>query len=523
MNGRNRIIVLASLVVALAIAISTGGIGQASAPRASTYTAQEQAGLASGQPRAMTLIEAWDLADKYAQKWQPGAFAALVQSVDSAGEKASSGQDGRRRAWQAILAGTGLTRELWVRFVDGVVVEKVEQPSTGRVAGVTRPALDSSRALALAQAAKPGFEPTDQKGTGYHFALERRNGESLVVVVRGTHRGKPAMVDLDANTGAILAARFLTFADSGGILYSADAGETWSASSLAGKMIPALQADPLTADQAYAAATENGQISTYQTRDGGRTWALMSELPAAAGEWPFALNAVAGPSGAVSLLVGTHSGLWISTDRKTWDQAAGLPQGPKQWLGAVQSNAGYRVFASITAGQEQGLYASTDLAHWTRVASGNYRLSESFDRQTVLATDEGQSGQALVLSASGQARLQVPGSVLHAAGAFDGSAPMIVHVSSGVSQFSGPTERRSLTVPVASLAVARSYASNPIALAGGFRTGLYRTTDGGGSWRQVLADPSQLVPGSGEIVGVKFLSQTFAIAINGGKLTWKDF
>ncbi|MEW6233339.1 MAG: hypothetical protein AB1566_13645, partial [Chloroflexota bacterium] len=230
------------------------------------------------------------------------------------------------------------------------------------------------------------------------------------------------------------------------------------------------------------------------------------------------------PAHAILLLVGTASGLWVSGDGKAWARVSGLPDGPKQWLRAVQSDTGYRLFVSITAGKDQGLYASSDLSNWTKVANGIYRLSASFDRRMVLATDEQQPGQALVLSASDQAVLKVPGPVLRAAGAFDGSAPIVLHSPLyGIGRLFRQAERWTLQTGVASLAVAPDFPTSQVAIAGGFRTGIYLTRDAGQTWQQVLPDPTSLLKGSGEIVAVEFLSPTAVIAVNGGGLTWQDF
>jgi hypothetical protein len=61
------------------------------------------------------------------------------------------------------------------------------------------------------------------------------------------------------------------------------------------------------------------------------------------------------------------------------------------------------------------------------------------------------------------------------------------------------------------------------AVAGGFRAGIYRTTDGGQTWVEVLHNPSDVVAGSGEIWTIRYLSQNAVVAINGGALTWQAF
>ena len=73
-----------------------------------------------------------------------------------------------------------------------------------------------------------------------------------------------------------------------------------------------------------------------------------------------------------------------------------------------------------------------------------------------------------------------------------------------------------------SMAAAPDFPTSNTIVAGGLRSGIYRTTDGGQSWKQVLADPSSIVPGSNE-VEVRFLSPRNVVAVNGGVLAWTDF
>jgi hypothetical protein len=222
--------------------------------------------------------------------------------------------------------------------------------------------------------------------------------------------------------------------------------------------------------------------------------------------------------------VGTWSGLWSSADGREWSLVPGLPDGPKQWLAAVQAETGYRLFVSVTAGDHRGLYAGTDLVDWEKLADIPYRLSESFDRSTVLATNEQRADQALVLSIDGQSHTEMTGPVLRAAGDFTGSGPMtLCSPPLGVGRRFHQVEEWTLSVAVGSLAVAPDFPASQLVVAGGFRTGIYRSTDAGRTWEQVLANPSAIVPGNGEISGLEFVSATTVIAVNGGRSTWKDF
>jgi hypothetical protein len=222
--------------------------------------------------------------------------------------------------------------------------------------------------------------------------------------------------------------------------------------------------------------------------------------------------------------VGTWSGLWGSADGGQWSLVPGLPEGPKQWLAAAQSETGYRLFVSVTAGEHAGVYASVDLVNREKLADVAYRLSESFDHSTVLATNEQQADQALILSVDSQTSMEMAVPVLRAAGDFTGSAPALVYSPAlGVGRGLSEAEGWTLFAAVGSMAAAPDFSASQVVVAGGFRTGIYRTTDAGRTWQQVVADPSAIAPGNGEISGVEFLSATTVLAVNGGGLTWTDF
>jgi photosystem II stability/assembly factor-like uncharacterized protein len=474
-------------------------------------------------PGSITLVEAWESLYAYAQRWQSGAQIGFLCSVDDAEDSPSCGVDGRRRAWDAVLvAPTPSSARLYVLLVDGAIIEETTlPPDRDRPALTEGLALDSPEALTIALAARPDFAPALPGGKGVHFCLELSDTGVPAITVRGGVGTQPAIVSVDATTGAVLAAQHQTLG-LGGILHSSDGGQTWSGTEFPG--VPAVTADSLVEDKAYAATTEDSRIAVYQTEDGGQTWVPVGTLPPAAGDWPFALEAVAATSQQTQLVVGTWSGLWSSADGSEWSLVPGLPEGPKQWLAAVQSEKGYRLFVSVTAGEQAGLYASVDLVNWEKVADVAYRLSESFDHSTVLATNEHQAGQALILSIDSQTSVKMTVPVLRAAGDFTGSAPALLYSPAlGVGQGLSEAEGWILFAAVGSMAAAPDFPTSQVAVAGGFRAGIYRTTDAGRTWHQVVADPSAIVPGNGEMTGLEFLSPTTVIAVNGGGSTWKDF
>lgn len=475
-------------------------------------------------PRAMTLLEAWDTLSAYGKTWQTQAAIASIRSFDVDGDTAVSGQDGYRRGWMAVLVGQDAS--LWLRLADGVVVDQTVQPLSPGFSALSRPSVDSPEALASAQAAKPGFGASqDKKGQGFHFVVDLFDENREEIGVMGAVGQWPAQIRLDPHTGAVLSSQIYTYAPSGGILYSTDSGQSWKASTLREKMVIALSPDPRQEKRAYAVAAEKESIVLSQSGDSGKTWQLMGHLPQQAGSWPFDLLAFADPSGQVSLLVGTWNGLWISKDGQNWSQVAGLPDGPAQWLAAIQSKRGHRFLVSISSGKNRGLYSSRDLTQWTKVEENVYRLSGSFDGQMVLATSEEKIDQGLVFNLGSERVVSLPGPALTAAGDFEGRGSMLLRSPSGLSVAQGIEHpvRWTLSVPVSSLAASPDFLTSQRAIAGGFRSGIYRTTDGGKHWEQVLAKPSDIVQGTNEIYEVVFLSPTTVIAINGGELTWQDF
>ena len=265
-----------------------------------------QSQLQQPQPaRPLTLVEAWNVIDTYGKIKQPKAIIVRLQSVDHAADSPTSGEDGRRRVWLATFLRVDSSKlGLVVRLVDGVVAEDSEAPALDGAVGLGRPTLDSPKALALAQATKSGFSSVNEKGQGFHFVLESTQSGSSVVTVMGSFHNKPAMIKFDVATSKVVSTRIFTFA-LGGVLYSSDAGRTWQASNLENRMVTAVQPDPLKVNVAYATVAEGDKIAVYQTRDQGQTWSPLAALPEAAGDWPFSLSAVAGPSGSVWLVVGT--------------------------------------------------------------------------------------------------------------------------------------------------------------------------------------------------------------------------
>lgn len=294
-------------------------------------------------------------------------------------------------------------------------------------------------------------------------------------------------------------------------------------------MINAIARDPSKPDVAYAITTQVGGLYLYQSEDGGQNWAAKGKLPAEAGEWAYSLIVVNNLNGNTYLLVGTTSGLWSSTGGNDWNLVSGLPTGPTQWLAILQDGETVRVFATLVAGPNAGgLYSSTDLASWTKEVDGVFRLSQSFDYKAVAATNEEQD-QALLFTAKDRSTLKVPLLTLRLAGDFIGTGPAVLDGGENGKKLSGdkkvdnPNWENMLSASLASLAASPDLPNNPVLLAGGFRTGIYRSSDGGNTWENVLPNPSLVVPGNDDIHSILFLSNERVIAINGGEFAWTGF
>jgi hypothetical protein len=274
-----------------------------------------------------------------------------------------------------------------------------------------------------------------------------------MLVVAGLHHGNAATIELDAGTGNFLSARERGWGNVGGVLYSPDSGQTWRASNLVGKVVSDVYPDPSTNNVGYAAVVEGSGIAVYRTDDGGAMWGIVGFLPPQAGDLPRGLRVVKTPEG-IRLIAGTFLGTWISADGKSWSQASNLPLGQGQWFAVIQAGDRYRAFASITSGDAPGLYASDDLVNWKVQAQGFYRLSESYDKTSVLATDAtNQSTKALRFTLNMTDQIDVPMDSLDSAGDFVGSKPSLLRTGGGISTFAASRVAQKLSANIASIRV----------------------------------------------------------------------
>lgn len=99
---------------------------------------------------------------------------------------------------------------------------------------------------------------------------------------------------------------------------------------------------------------------------------------------------------------------------------------------------------------------------------------------------------------------------------------MVARTQSTVGNLSTETPSEWEAIDIAVIAAGPDLLESGVVIAGGFRSGIYRSEDFGKSWKLVLSNPSSIVPGNGEIWSIAFLSETSVIAVNGGALAWED-
>lgn len=494
-------------------------LGQATAVLRSDRVVTVAAPPSNSQP--ITLRQAWQLAQVEGYRWENSAQIVALRSEDAAfgvgQESSSAGLDGRRTAWQANVVAPG--KQLTLHIVNRTVVRAIEEP-TNVEGGLTEPAIDSPAAVAIAIGRHLNAQA--EKGTGYGFSLQATDGHSPELSVLGSQAGNPARVELDPASGAVLGASVYGFR-SGGVLYSADAGTTWQATNLTGGQVTGIAPVAGHPRTAYAVLPSTQAIHVYQTIDGGRSWTQIGRLPPSAGPWAFGIAALTQPGDKVVLAVGSSSGLWSSTDNgASWAQSSTLPVGPPQWVSVSQASGRAALVVAITAGTDTGVYATTDMQNWRKLIDGPHRLSTMDGGLTVAALSDDQSkpGHEIRGLRTGPIEVSVPALRL-----VRGSArSMLVNSPTDIqrSEDGGRSWTSTLHAHITSLAAAPPTGGSDTALAAELGRGILHSADGGRSWQRVLSDPESLVPGSGRITGITFVSDSDVVAVNGGIGSWEQ-
>lgn len=477
--------------------------------------------------QALTLRQAWQLALQQARGWSADAAVASVSSSDQAAagvstERADAGATGTRALWDVtLIAPSKPSSQLLVQLDNGKVIKSTIQPrSVMPPASTTPPALDSPDAIKAARAAQPPLAPAGGKSHGYAFTLQDGPDGRAVLAIVGSFHGMPARVEFDAASGSHLGTSAYLFSE-GGAMFSRDAGQTWRASTLTGRQVQQIIAAPGQPGMAYAVALAGLGTAVSRTTDGGRTWQDVGSLPPDQNPWPTALAAVT-QSGSTVLATGSTAGLWLSRDGGvSWTPAGGLPVGTVYELGVT----GSRLLASVATSDAsaRGVYASGDVRQWQRLLPESYRLSTIANGQAAVALSSGGSTTAYMIRGTAVSPLTLSSPALRAAGTDTAGQPFLTGNAAEValSRDGGKSWTTTLRTNAASIAVAPAGQGAGVALVGGFRTGLFRSADGGRTWRQVLGSASAILPGSDETGGLTFLSPSQVVAAQGATQSWQ--
>jgi photosystem II stability/assembly factor-like uncharacterized protein len=191
------------------------------------------------------------------------------------------------------------------------------------------------------------------------------------------------------------------------------------------------------------------------------------------------------------------------------------------WLGRTEA----LLLASVASSNAslRGVYASTDLRQWQRLLPETMRLSTIADGQAAVALSGGASTNGYLIRGTVVSPLTLSIPSLRAAGTDRPGQSFLVGDGSGValSRDGGRSWTTTLRTNAASIAVAPAGRGAGMALVGGFRTGLFRSADGGHTWRQVVGDVSSILPGSDEVGSLTFLGPQAVAAAQGAFQTWQ--
>lgn len=307
---------------------------------------------------------------------------------------------------------------------------------------------------------------------------------------------------IDAGSGAVLRTQVQSF--EGSVLWtSGDGGVTWTvAAGMIGAPLRVASAKPgIGGVAAFAVTVDRAHLRLWVSND-GQAWQALGELPAAAGDWVRSM-AWSGSTGKVTLLLATPTGLWrygIADGAVTAEEIDGQVTG----LSTADDGIEYAV-AVQRAGEGGRLYARVD-DRWSPAGGlPADRLAALDGRVVPFGQGAGHpSGLPAANSVAGTGpRLLAAGGASSLRYSSDGGASWKAAMGVGAAD-------------VVQVATAPAFSDSGVALAGSFRGPVFRSSDYGATWAKV-AGPE------GEVGALVFVSDSIALCVEGGTLTWIDF
>lgn len=274
------------------------------------------------------------------------------------------------------------------------------------------------------------------------------------------------------------------------VLKSTDAGDTWQIVQYLGSVDGPIALNPRNSSVIYRAAYYDG---VYRSPDGGETWHRLPSSPERGQSIAIDISAVP------IVLVGTEAGIYRSTDAgSTWAPAnQGLP-GDGTTVLVKSLSASSTIAGTVYAATDKGLFLTADGGEkWTRVSAG-------FDSQDVthISVDPRDSKVVWASSLGGHLYFTRDGGKAWRDRTVDGAL------------FSGLFDPSVLEVPELVTDLAAGPGSPGTAYVVLREVGVFRTTDGGGSWELAGAHfhgpNAQLILADPEAPGTVYAAQTAA-------------
>lgn len=492
-----------------------------------------------GSPSAATtLLETWDIAAERISYWHEDAeLVALESATHPDHPDTGDGTDGRLRAWTARATSKSTALDLIISITDGQAAEAWEDSPNGSAA-LVRPNLDSPLAYTAAAAALPSLSASrNGKSPGIRYFLARAQDDGLPVIrVVGAVFGLGAIVEINGSNGVAVARYQQDFDANGALLFSEDGGVSWHASAPAKSKVTsiALSSD---GSMLFGASAGAAGVSVQASFDAGVTWSELASLPIEAGTYPHDIAAGRFGQDSEALLVGTSNGLWVSKDAGQSWQHMGKLGTRSAWSLAVGEEHGITLaYVSMVSGPNQGeLFSSADLETWERRGSGVFRLSEPGKGSPTFAVDDSTGGDGSLLANGRLNPVNLPiKQALPADEVHPVSGEYILRAAGGRGRYlvqsqtsilvtdDGQSWRKTLEGRFASLAASPSFDADGVAVAGGFRDGVYRTSDWGETWKKVLASPSDVTPCNGLAGIVLFVDEGRVVLLVPPTLVWKQ-